>query len=56
MLIMSNFKFIVDTIPSYKIEQLPERYKEALLKKTQLTLKEIDSVMKALKFSGYFRI
>ena len=35
-----------DTIPSYKIDNLKERYNEVLLKKTELTLKENDSVMK----------
>ena len=34
------------TIPSYKINNLNEKYNEALLKKTELTLKETDSVMK----------
>ena len=29
-----------DTIPSYKIDYLKERYNESLLKKTELTLKE----------------
>ena len=38
-----------DTIPSYKIDNLPERYKASLLKKSDLTLKENDSVMKKLK-------
>ena len=34
--------------PSYKINNLPERYNESLLKKTNLTLKENDNVMKKL--------
>ena len=38
-----------DTIPSYKINNLPERYNESLLKKTKLTLKENNSVMKKLR-------
>ena len=38
-----------DTIPTYHIDNLPERYNEALLKKTELTLKENDNVMKKLK-------
>ena len=38
-----------DTIPSYKIENLPERYNETLLKKTELTIKENKQVMKKLK-------
>ena len=37
---------INDTIPSYKINNLPERYNESLLKKTELSLKENNSVMK----------
>ena len=32
-------KIINDTIPSYRIDNLPERYKESLLKKTDLTMK-----------------
>ena len=39
---------INDTIPSYHIDKLPERYNEALLKKTELTLKENNTVMKKL--------
>ena len=41
-------EIINDTIPSYKINNLPERYNESLLKKTNLTLKENNSVMKKL--------
>ena len=41
-------EFINDTIPSYKIDNLPERYNESLLKKTNLTMKENNSVMKKL--------
>ena len=41
-------EIIKDTIPSYKINNLPERYNEALLKKTELTLKQNNTVMKAL--------
>ena len=37
-----------DTIPSYHIDYLPERYNESLLKKTNLTNKENDNVMKKL--------
>ena len=33
-------EIINDTIPSYHIDNLPERYNEALLKKTILTMKE----------------
>ena len=41
-------EIINDTIPSYKIDNLTERYNESLLKKTDLTLKENNSVMKKL--------
>ena len=42
-------EIITDTIPSYKINNLPERYNESLLKKTDLTMKENNSVMKKLR-------
>ena len=42
-------EIINDTIPAYKIDNLPERYNESLLKKTDLTLKENNSVMKKIK-------
>ena len=32
-------EIINDTIPSYRLDNLPERYNESLLKKTDLTLK-----------------
>ena len=38
-------------MPSYKIGQLPQRYKEALLKKTELSMKENKDVMKKLKLN-----
>ena len=41
-------EIINDTIPSYKIDNLSERYNEALLKNTELTMKENNSVMKKL--------
>ena len=41
-------KIIKDTIPSYHIDNLPERYNESLLKKTELTMKENKDVMKKL--------
>ena len=44
-------EIINETIPSYKINNLPERYNEALLKKTELTMKENNSVMKTLNLS-----
>ena len=42
-------EIINDTIPSYHINNLKERYNESLLKKTELTKKENNSVMKKLK-------
>ena len=44
-------EIINDTIPSYKIDKLSERYNESLLKKTELTLKENDAVMKKLNLN-----
>ena len=44
-------EIINDTIPSYKINNLPERYNESLLKKTQLTLKQNNDVMKKLNLN-----
>ena len=41
-------EIINDTIPSYKIDNLEERFNESLLKKTQLTMKENNTVMKKL--------
>ena len=42
-------EIINDTIPAYKIDNLKERYNESLLKKTMLSTKENDNVMKKLK-------
>ena len=42
-------EIVNDTIPSYKIDNLSERYNESLLKKTNLTMKENNTVMKKLK-------
>ena len=42
-------EIINDTIPSYHIDNLKERYNESLLKKTDLTMKENDNVMKKLR-------
>ena len=44
-------EIVNDTIPSYKINNLSERYNESLLKKTELSLKENDNVMKKLKIN-----
>ena len=43
-------EIINDTISSYHLDNLAERYNNALLKKTELTLKEYNNVMKKLKF------
>ena len=42
---------ITDTIPSYKIDNLKERYNEALSKKTELPLKQNRDVMKTLNLN-----
>ena len=42
-------EIINDTIPSYRLDNLPERYNQSLLKKTNLTMKENKDVMKKLK-------
>ena len=44
-------EIIKDTIPSYHIDNLPERYNESLLKKTELSLKQNKDVMKALNLN-----
>ena len=43
---------IHDTIPSYRIDSLPERYYENLLPSTKLTLDGNNQVMKKLNFIG----
>ena len=40
-----------DTIPSSKIDNLKEKYNEALLNKTELTMEEIKCFMKKLNLS-----
>ena len=44
-------EIIKDTIPSYHIDNLAERYNKSLLKKTELTLKENKNLMKKLNLS-----
>ena len=39
-------EIINETIPIYHIDNLPERYNESLLKRTELTMKENKDVMK----------
>ena len=46
-------EIIDDTIPSYRIDNFPERYNEALLKKSKLTYDENEVVMQKLKI--YFK-
>ena len=41
-------EIVTDTIPSYRLDNFKERYNESLLKKTELTKKENDNVMKKL--------
>ena len=41
-----------DTIQRYRIDDIKERYNEALLKNTELTLKENIAVTKALNLNG----
>ena len=44
-------EIVNDTIPSYHIDNLKERYNESLLKKRELTVKENKDVMKKLNLS-----
>ena len=44
-------EIINDTVSSYRLNNLPERYNEALLKKTELSLKENRDVMKKLNIT-----
>ena len=44
-------EIINDTIPTYKIDKLKERYNESLLKKTVLSLRQSKDVMKALNLN-----
>ena len=46
-----NTEIINDTTPSCKIDNLKARFNESLLKKTELTMKEKDNVMKKLKIT-----
>ena len=39
-------ELIIVATPSYKIDNLKEIYNEALMKKTELTMEESDSVLK----------
>ena len=44
-------EFKKNTIPSYRIDNLPKRFNEASLKKTELTMKENKDVLKALNLN-----
>ena len=44
-------EIINHTKSTYRIDNLPERYNEALLKNTELSMKENDSVTKKLNIS-----
>ena len=44
-------EIINDKVPSYRIDNLPERCNESLLKNTNLSMKENDSVIKKLNLS-----
>ena len=44
-------EIINDTIPGYKIDNIKERYKEGLLKKTESTMKKNKDVMKKLNIT-----
>ena len=44
-------RIVIDTIPSYKLNDIRERYNEAFSKKTELTLEENDSVMEKLNIT-----
>ena len=46
-ILYKSTEIINETIPIYHFDSLPERCIEALLKKTELTLKENENVMKA---------
>ena len=46
-----NTELVDDTIPSYRLDELKERYNESLLKKTDLSMKENGNVMKKLNIN-----
>ena len=49
--VYKNLEKFNDTIPRYKLDILKERYNEALLKRTKLTMKQDISIMKKLNLS-----
>ena len=44
-------EIINETIPSYRFDRLQERYNEALLRKTELTMKQNKEVLKNLNLN-----
>ena len=44
-------EIINDTVPSYRLDNSKERYNQSLLKKTDLTLKRNNTVMKKLNLN-----
>ena len=40
-------EIVINTKPSYKVDNINEKYNEVLLKKTELSMKENNTVMKA---------
>ena len=46
--ISETTEIIIDITPSYRIDNLPKRFNESLLKKTEMTMKESDNVRKKL--------
>ena len=44
-------ELIFDTIPRYHPDNLPERYNEALLKKTEFSVKENKDIMKKMNIT-----
>ena len=54
-LLYTMTEVIHDTIPSYKIDYLPERYNENLLLSTKLTLEQNNQVMKELNLIQYYK-
>ena len=53
--VYTSTEVIHDTIPSYRINYLPERYNKNLLLRTKLTLDENNQVRKELILIEYYR-
>ena len=50
----TTIEVIDDSIPSYRIDYLPERNKEILLESTKLSLEENNQVMEELNLIQYY--